>query len=98
MSGPAQVLIILALGEDHIVHFGICETAHDGWRKFAGIYGKPSTANRMHLYEKLITLHLTRVDDVWQHVHELARTRTKLPAVEVVIDCTVNKQTLLCSL
>lgn len=77
----ALALIILALGEDQMVYVENSKTAHDAWQKLKRIYAKPSTANRMRLYEKLLTLHWQDGNDTRQHVHELARTPTQLCAV-----------------
>lgn len=79
----ALALVILALGEDQMVHVEECTTARAAWKKLQDIYAEGSTANRMRLYEKLLTLKLEDGTDVRKHVQQLAQTRKQLRAVGV---------------
>lgn len=88
-------MIILALGEDQMVHIEQCKTARDAWNKLRGIYAEPSTANRMRLYEKLFSSRLQEGAETRKHVQEMARTRTQLRSVGVEIDDILYKLALL---
>lgn len=91
----AIALIILALGEEQMVHVENSKTARDAWRKLKSTYTEPSAANRMLLHEKLLTSRQQDGDDARQRVHELAKTRTQLCVVGVVIHDTLYKPALL---
>lgn len=97
-SEEALALITLSLGEDQMVHIADCLDSKAAWQKLRRIYAEPSVANRLRLYEILLTLRLMDSDDVRAHVQKLARTRTQLAAVGVKIDDTLYKLALLRSL
>lgn len=67
------------------MHVKNSKTAQDARRKLKTICFKISLANRMQMHEKLLTRRLKDNNDARWYVHELARMRTQLRAVEFVI-------------
>ncbi|CAN8067511.1 unnamed protein product [Agarophyton chilense] len=86
------------MGKDQMIHVVDCSSSREAWKKLRAIYAEPSVANRMRLYKKLLMLHLGDADDVRMHVHDMARTRSRLRSVGVKIDDTLYKLALLRSL
>lgn len=96
-SEQTLALIILTLRKGMPIHAEDCNTSWEAWKKLKGIYAKPSTANRMRVYEKLI-LWLNDVKDACEHVHDITRMQTQLRAVGVEINDILHKLALLRSL
>lgn len=81
-----------------MVHIENVKTVRDSWQKLYGIYAEPSTENLMRLYEKIFTSHLLEDEDTGKDVQEIARNRTKIQYVSVVMDETLYKREPLRSL
>lgn len=64
-----------------MLHVKECSTMQQVGKKVKRIYAKLSTAKRVRLYEKLLTVRLNDGDDARAHVHELARMRMQLGRV-----------------
>lgn len=81
-----------------MVHVEDCTTTRDAWKKLKGTFDEPSTVNRIHVYEKMLTLRLADGDDARPHVHDMARTHKQLHVVGVKIKDMIYKLSLLRSL
>ena len=97
-SEQALALMVLAVEADQMIHIEECKTSREAWEKLIGIYAEPSAANRMRLYERLLTLRFPPGGNSRQHVQLFASTRTELRAVGISIDDTLYKIALLRSL
>lgn len=54
-SEQALWMIIMAMRKDQTVQIEDCRTARDVYTELCGIHGEPNTANRMRLYQTLLT-------------------------------------------
>lgn len=97
-SQQALSLIILGLDDHQIIHVDGCLTGRDAWNKLQKLYEEPSTANKMRLYERFLTLKLEKNVVVRTHVEQFASIRSQLKSVGVSIDDGLYKLALLRSL
>lgn len=97
-SQQALSLIILALEDSQIIHVDECSSGKEAWSKLQKLYEEPSTANKMRLYEKFLTMKMEKEGTVRAHVQEFSSIRSQLRSVSVNIDDSLYKLALLRSL
>lgn len=85
----------LSLRENQILQIGKCKTAGDGRRKLNLMYAEPSTANRMRLYEKLLTFWFQKKQDARHHIQELEWTHTHHLGIGVANDDVVYELSMM---
>lgn len=91
-------LTILAVEDDQILHIDQCRTGKQAWLALKILYKESSTANKMRLYEKFLTLKLTKSKGARAHIQECSSVRNELRSVGLNIDNNLYKLAILQSL
>ena len=97
-SRKALSLIILSIEDNQMIHIEMCNNGREAWQVLHNLYEKPSTANKMRLYEEFLTMKLDKMNAVRDHIERFSTVRSQLRSVGVNIEDGLYKLALLRSL